>query len=306
MNSLDFIQSSYPVLLEPGDMDVLNRSIQITASISVIGCLCNLFLIFYEGIHKKPIMKALIALCFTDLTANITGLVTTFPKTHESTCTALSFFMAFGFVGSVLFTCCISHSYKVLRLSSSYESWVKKTSSLIYSYLIISFSGTFLFAILATIGRTLRLSESKYCSHYGKPDGIFETCVFTALMVGLPILSICYCLYCYYAIVKAAGLKKAGRYVLFFYPLILIFCFLPLGISELMRNFSDGTKPFSPLLVSISMYLQGILNSLVYGIFSAIYRRCCLNRQIKDPLIANAENSYSSSELESERKFSLA
>lgn len=295
----------------PENFELANKMIRIAAALSIFGCLINLGFIFYEGIHKKIIVKVLMALCIADLIAHATGVLTTLRITQESVCSVLSLFMTLGFVGSVLLTCCIAHSYKAYRLSESYEDWVETMRSNIYNYLIISIVGALVSAILASTGGMLKLdTTTEYCSYFS-PDRstrtLFQRYIFLILMAVFPLICTLFCLYCYFAIARVEGVKKAGRYALFFYPLILIVCYLPLGIFELKYLFWGEKNSFWLLVVAISMNLQGFLNAIAYGIFSEVYRFCCLKRGIREPLVINSmHSSMSSAELETGRKISLA
>lgn len=264
-----------PRLLEKGDI-TNGLLVRIAASASIFGCLCNQLLILFEKSRKKPFAKGLVGLGLANLLINIATVMTTFQVAKEDTCTSFSFFLAFGYVGSILLTCFLSHSYKTYYLSTSIDDWEKEIYSCIWSYLIISMGGAFLFAVLASFGGLLTLDETfEYCTflrNTTQSRNIYESCIFFILVVGLPVISTIFCIYCYAGILKLEDWREARRYSLFYYPLILIICYLPLGIFEAETLFSEKLFYSLTQLVVILMNIQGIFNGLVYIAFPEMNR----------------------------------
>ena len=281
-----------PTSVTVEEIHVVNISIQITSLLSIIGCGLNLALIKHEGIQSRPIMKIVIALCVTDIIGCLASSATTIKAFSNFMCQTLGFFMVLGHTSSVLFTCCLAHAYKILRSCQTAKEWEKETSPKINWYLGISATGAAILSVCAIIVNLLQ-KESEYCTLFHQNGGARDVVVLLFILV-IPICCCLYCMYCYGSIVMEQGFGGAGRFLLFFYPLILIVCYLPISIFDILSLLSKVPGSSYLIVVAILINAQGLFNACAYGLFSTLYRNCCRRRSVvtlKDPVVYVIVNS---------------
>ena len=257
-------------LLDPDKFGPTNPFMITVNAISIIGSVINIATTYFFGSYKFAIGKMVIILSGMDLIANISSILLAIKAASSFHCIVMSFIIGFGYLGSLFWTCCFAHSLILTTRGRNImiiEEWLRK-------YVISSFVFSFSLAVILAASRYLDQDKSGYCWNV---DGDPAVERFQALILLVPCtMSILFCIFCYaYAWKRLRNSKLGIRLELFFYPLILIICYLPFVLGNVI-NFLIGEKIVYPynMILNLLLYSQGFFNSIAYGLSGTLNGTC--------------------------------
>lgn len=265
--------------MPPEEFDSLLRVLQVTAVLSIIGSTFNIITTLTLKIHTTRIGKMIISLASADLIGNCFSLLIVLANNNESLCRTCYYFKVFGFVASGAITACLAHFLNVSIKSTPAFKSMKK-------YLLLSFGVATACGLLAALTNFQEINPNTgecvhyYINHKGK---IRVSSLM--IMVVYPIMAITVCAHYHLSTMKHIRRNNsADEKVLIFYPLILIFCYTPLGIVEILFEFNlvESIGYDLRLISTACSGLFGFFNALAYGISQKIISSCAAKCRKRD------------------------
>lgn len=276
--------SSFQMAELPHQEDIYEVVMIIINLLSILGCCFNLVLTVSLKISENPLGKMVVALSLMDLIANSISLLMGLNISTELWCHVIGFMQAFGFGGSIFWSCFFAHAYYVMHKKQDN----KIINSYLTMYMIISTCLSIGLGIFSVSISFISLDlDEKRCVH--DPNLEFFDWKSVIMLVVPSVGSVAFCLGCYLvARSKYKNSESASIKGVLIYPLILAICYFPLALQELYIQITSKSSPFwIDLSVSVLLYSQGFLNAFAYGLSGAISGTCrntkCFKRsQIKE------------------------
>lgn len=255
--------------LTPGQLEAILISGLATSIFSLIGCLFNLTATLLLKVHRHTLGKMVILLSIMDSIYNVVGIAQTFKVSSSNICQVQSFFVAFGYCGSLAWTCCFAHSLYVTLKQENIEQYFKK-------YNLVSFFAAIGLGLLAITIRFQDLDEETHTCWPKRAEGLFDW-AFIIMILTPTAVSVVYCTVCYSSVISK--IREFGGKVhreLLLYPLIMIICFTPFTALRMYIQITQSNYgPFWLELASISLAnSQGLLNAFAYGLSGTLKGGC--------------------------------
>lgn len=246
---------------------------RIADSLSILGCLFNLFTTVLLKASDYTLGKMVVLLCITDLIYNGISVIQSFHQIENWMCQTTTFFSFFGYAGSLCCTICFAHA---LYVSVTYDQ-VKAIDSFLKLYVMSSCVTGFAGATLSVVlGYAVVDNEVQLCLHRktAETGEIIDWAMLVIVLIPL-IIALLICSLCYLAIIRKLKKfnKKRSYLELFLYPLILVICYLPGAIKALYESLAnDDVSEAWDIAVNVLFNLQGFLNAFAYGLSQRIMR----------------------------------
>lgn len=246
---------------------------RIADSLSILGCLFNLFTTVLLKASDYTLGKMVVLLCITDLIYNGISVIQSFHQIENWMCQTTTFFSFFGYAGSLCCTICFAHA---LYVSVTYDQ-VKAIDSFLKLYVMSSCVTGLAGATLSVVlGYAVVDNEVQLCLHRktAETGEIIDWAMLVIVLIPL-IIALLICSLCYLAIIRKLKKfnKKRSYLELFLYPLILVICYLPGAIKALYESLAnDDVSEAWDIAVNVLFNLQGFLNAFAYGLSQRIMR----------------------------------
>lgn len=246
----------------------------VSNGLSILGSLLNIILTYLLRRSQENLFKMVLAISLMDLLNSIFQLAS-YKLNSVTACRILDGIALYGYTGSIIWTCCFSHSLLVSVKTRSIEV----LNEMIRRYFLIST----IVPILAVVLRNI-LDEYDvlygYC-YFETDNGVIERIIPYSF-------AILYCGYTYVSTFRKIKYITGERpFKLGLYPLIMTVCLIPFVALSIYEKAQDNQEPTSvtvywSYIAYFFLYLQGFLNSFAYGVYRAVWgaiiQRCCPRR----------------------------
>lgn len=251
--------------------------------LSILGCIFNLLMTKMIETYKTPNGKMVIFLSVMDLISSSIIISLEFNIHSNFICQIQSFLMYFGFIGSLVWTCCFAHClYKTVRTEN-----IEIRSIYFRKYVIISSLLSLCVGLVSVLIELRGIDpQTKLCVVQTSSQNGSYKLGFIVTNVVPSTIAIIYCTVCYLSVIK--GLRKWGYNVhseVLLYPFLLIVCCLPLTSLQIyIISGGSYANLFVWLLIGTSLYCaQGFANAFAYGfsprIKQGIKEKFCLKKE---------------------------
>lgn len=249
-------------------------------SLSIIGCLFNVFTPFILKRSSNTVTKMVVSLGLMDLIFSGFSLVDLVKTKSNIFCQIMTFGIYFGYGGSLAWTVCFAHGlYTGINRSTP-----QVTEGNYRNYSKVSIAAALLLgSVSVAIGYNWIDKTAEICWHPIQLVGFDWTDV---VISGIPpAIAMGYSLVCYLSVMK--HLKELGSRLymeLLLYPAIVIITSVPWIALTLYVDFTHpAAAPFAwQFIANVFINAQGLLNAFAYGLSSKIingYREICCRRK---------------------------
>lgn len=261
------------------DKDPLAYAIFITNNLSIFGCVFNLILTYAMRNYREPLIKMVMGICVMDLVYSSMNTLLFVYHVGDSDfiCQSMVFLNAFGCLGSFMWTCCFAHSLYKCLVSDS----IKAIQELLPIYAIISTIIPFIYGTYAVYMELFGLKDG-YCVYQARMS--FSVIEFVISVVP-PTAAVLYTTFIYILVIQKFSLYgRSTPLELLAYPGVLIVCLAPTECLIFYKWIvgESGSSLGLVAYLSLTLYLQGFLNALVYGFSHLNTKRasCCNKRKV--------------------------
>lgn len=259
----------------------------IASVLSLIGCIFNLITTIVLKITTHTLGKMVICLSLMDIFVNFSGILESVRTDSDIYCGSITFLSAFGYGGSLTWTCCFAH---LLYVTVNKDIGNRSADAYFKIYNGVSGAIAVTIAFIAVIFQLNTVQEHLCWSRSDDNLGW----VLVSLRTAPVSIALIYCIGCYLVIIRKLKTFQEDLHLeLLLYPLVLVICYLPFALMRMSIQFFNADVPFSLEILSVILYdSQGLLNALAYGLSKRIFTKsggrqclhsvnCCWGRRRK-------------------------
>lgn len=244
--------------------------------LSLFGCIFNLISIFVMKKSREPLIRIAIVICILDLTYAAFSLTEFVKNPSAFFCEITEALQYFGYLGSIIATCCFAHALLVVFRGGNAE----RLALMNQRYALTLLSSTILLTITFILTQSIDGDFNKEYCWQTASNALADYWLYLP-----PAMAILFCGTCYVLVIRR--LKEAGggfHLELTLYPLILVICYFPWVFLDIISHIM-GVDSYPEWLVAIADLLwnsQGFLNAITYGLSRRMFRECkqlCLKRR---------------------------